>query len=220
MRGKTLDPCIMFSDRYEFPTRLFVYLLGTVLLLAVVCEVVMRLGEGSLLKENNVVEWAQVAVLMTASMVLWLSGTHALCRCLSGAAFLAVLRELDVLLDEAFFEGAYKRPLCLGLVVLAIYALRKREALWEEIREFDARPAFMLMLIGSCVALGWAQVLGQRGVWRVFDITYVSGPKRIAEESLELVGYFLILCGAFEEWLFRRQSPQTTTTSDPDKARR
>lgn len=196
----------MNSNRDRFPLRFFAYLLVSLVLLALIWQAVMRIGPRPILKENCFVEWFEVALLLVVCGALWLHGPGIIYRCLGGLALLAVFREIDSFSEKVLFEDAYKYLLGAGVMVLGIYAARNRLVLWEEWGRFVTRPGFLLMLAGLFVAAGWAQFFGKRSIWRLLQGTNVSESKRWAEEVMELLGYYLILCGVIEERIFRRRS--------------
>ena len=191
-----------------FAPRLCVYGLASMALLAALCQLIMCGERGpSILYENDLVEWVQVSLLLAMCVVLWRGHARNLCRILSGLALLAVFREWDALSERNLFEDAYKIPFFMGLLVLVVYSYRRRQVLGQELHGFIRRPGLVLMLVGLLVAIGWAQAIGQRELWRALTgVQYVRWPKRMAEEGFELMGYFLMLCGAIEERVFASRS--------------
>ena len=211
---KSLAPWLRHMLGGAFAPRLCVYSLASMGVLAGLCQLIIKGERGrSILYENSVVEWAQVFVLLTMAVVLWSRHDRSLCRVLSGLALVAVFREWDALSERNFFDDAYKLPLFTGLLVLVLYSYRQRRVLEQELYGFIRRPGLVLMLMGLLVALGWAQAIGQRELWQtVVDSKFVRWPKRMAEEGLELMGYFLMLCGAIEERVF---APRDTPSDAP-----
>ena len=199
----------MSHSRSWFPLRLVIYLVITSLCAACVCELVLRLGPRPVLKENSLIEWVQIGVLALTALVLIAQATRAdsravLLYCLGGAAVLAILRECDALLEDLLFDRAHTVLAAPVAIALLAYAWRMRARVWPEMREYVSRPGFALMLIGVFIVIAWAQVLGQRVVWKLFEPKDLSAAKRFMEEGLEFFGYQFVFFGALEEAVFSR----------------
>lgn len=191
---------------------LYLVLIG----LALMAEVgsVLRCGFEKVLLENAFVEWASVATC--AAALLLCTGVacaderrRALGLVLGGLALGACVREMDLFITLYVSERFYHALLgAVLLAVLAVAATRARD-LWRQGMAFLQRPGFLLMLFGFVMAALWAKVLGQRKLWGYFGGVYpidANGVKCMVEETLEWVGYLLILFGAFEERISSRKA--------------
>lgn len=56
------------------------------------------------------------------------------------------------------------------------------------------RPSLVVFVLGFVLVVAWAQVLGCEDL-------FTEKGDRLAEETLELAGYGMILMGVIEEWV-------------------
>jgi len=159
-----------------------------------------------LLRENRWLEWAQIALLaaISAALLTWRTGPRRpLARLLAGAALVALARELDSLLEGALFEHAHSVLMAIVGLATIVVVWRDRARIAPELAAFVGRAGFYLMGFGATLLIVYAQVLGQRDLWRLLaEEDLLSEAKRFVEEGLEFMGYVLIGCGVVEERWF------------------
>lgn len=168
--------------------------------------------------EGGVVETVQfcLLVLAAASYFLLARRRPGLSRAfaLAGLAIVAMaFRELDGLLDERLFHGAWKLFDGAVAVVFLAIALRGFRRTVAQAAEFVGTSHFALLAAGIVLAVVVAQILGFKGLWHaVFDLepwrtlrdalhdsVEMDVPrhvKNLVEEALELSSYALVLASA------------------------
>jgi len=178
-----------------------------VLLIGLPVQVLVLLAKwvdhGVLFKENGIVEWSQIVVLVTAAVVFGAGRRDEYRRelfcCLQILLWMAVARELDGFLDKLVARGFWKVPFALLGMLLLVAVWRFRTRLLAQIPSFVQTRSFAYLFVGFLVAVLYAQIVGQREFWRIIlEIEETSRVKRIVEELCEMLGYILILIGAIE----------------------
>jgi len=191
-----------------------VYCLSPVAMVGGVTIAVLHWGPQVVLKENQLLEWFEVALPLLAGVILLTasrtSRQGALPRViLATFSFIIVLREFDALIDERVFQGingAHTYVIYTAGVACLLYCLWHWRRLWPEARAFAASRQFVFFVVGITIALGVAQALGKRGLWKILDPETASLTKDMVEESLECVGYLYFLFGAVEDLIDRRRN--------------
>lgn len=116
------------------------------------------------------------------------------------AALFAAERELNYhLVLRETWSVIVKHSLQVVLIGGTIWISRRTIA--GQFSRLAARPSFLLLISGFVLVTFWAQILGQRGLWRsLYTVEWMG--KLFIEEQLELAGYLLVLFGVVEEGLF------------------
>jgi hypothetical protein len=167
-----------------------------------------------LLKEDGIVEWSQVAVLLASCLLFGIArrfGAYGrLFACMQLLLVLAVVRELDGFLYHLITKGAWKIPFTLAALALLGIAWRSRSELKQQIPLFIQSPSFLWLFCGFVIVIFYAQIIGQREFWNlVLAVEDGSRVKRIVEEVSELLGYLLILIGSIEALRLARAARRT-----------
>ncbi len=156
-----------------------------------------------MLSKDGAAEWVQAA-LAAGFAVLCLNcamglGTS-LHTLLTLMALGAMVAELEDLLESVLASDMPRRVVQLfGLATLAFIVARWRR-LKVELRDGLQRPGLLLMLAGFIVHVGLARMLSKEQMWEIFaSAGQVDLAQAAVRETIELAGYLLLLCGAFEE---------------------
>jgi len=154
--------------------------------------------------ENSWTERLQVFHLFLIAIVFILAGKkspgkRSLVWLLAGAASIAIIREFDSFLDGYVFDGAWQ-TLALSAFLLIVYKVyHQRKAVVPAIDEFSAHPSFGMCLAGFLTTFVFSRMFGRGIFWQaVMEENYIRSVKNAAEESVELLGYALILFAALE----------------------
>ena len=158
---------------------------------------------GNRLGERSLIEWSQALVLLV-TVVLF---AYAARRQPEGRGFFLLvcgffaccfIREMDLMLDQWFFHGAWAY-LSGGVAVIAItLALRMHRTLLPGAVDFVNTRAFIYVQIGLVVVVMLSRSLGSgRQLWFLLgqDDSYRLC-KTVIQEALESFGYLLICFGA------------------------
>lgn len=159
--------------------------------------------------EISFVELGQKLAL-TAGLVLtvlairrgWMWELNSLLAALLGGA---LIREFDFMFD-LWFDGAWQLMLTLTLLSAGGYLWPRRAALQQQLNELTQHFSFGLMLAGSMIVLGFSRIFGRGDYWRrLLGEDYDRSVKNLAEESMELLGFWIIAMGVAELTLAARR---------------
>ena len=175
-----------------------------------------------ILKENNLLEWFEAALLLATATVFFASAKlatrHRSLRIFLGLIMLALLmRELDSFIENVLFnrrKTIYYVPVITLLACAFLYALVRFRLIWAATKDFICTRSFIIFTFGLAIVFCVAQFLGQRSLWRMM-LRHNSSPesykqaasvaKNFVEENLEILGYFYLLFGAVEDAFTRRK---------------
>lgn len=107
---------------------------------------------------------------------------------------------------DLWFDGAWQLILTVVLLSAGAYLWPRRAALQDQLNELVQHFSFGLMLAGSTVVLGFSRVFGRGDYWRsLLGEQYDRSIKNLAEESMELLGFWIIAAGVTELTLAARR---------------
>ena len=171
-------------------------------LLWTLAEWTRRVGASVALSESGAIELTQVALLISASMLL-LRPRHgrpaASIFVLAGLLLLTmVVRELDGMFDR-IYHGAWKVPAYAIVAWAGWHFLQRMEEVssqWHRLKKTRGVGVFMA---GLFVVLIQSRLLGQQSVWQgALQENYIRHAPRLVEELCELGGYGIILVSAID----------------------
>lgn len=172
--------------------------------------------------ENGPVEYAQFGIIIAASFTFFVGAIHTekfqkLSYALVILLGLASIRELDALMDKIIPVIGWKLPaLCVGVYGL-FFCWQNRCQLKSQIDAFLTSCSFLILCGASVVILPLSQLLG----WKVclkslLGTDYSRSMKRLIEESIELLGYFILLLGSIEFILENQYQKLVAVAEDPE----
>lgn len=161
-------------------------------------------GDMRQFKEGGAVEWLQFATLGIAAVLLLraavLDPPDAKIFPLIAAflAMIAMVRECDTLLKQNMPVGGWKLPVAVIAVAAILVAWYNRKALGRELETLLLHPVFSLMWCGLAVVI-FGQMIGHGDFLEpLLGEDYARDYKRLLEECIEILGYYLILIGSIE----------------------
>ncbi|NLG14289.1 MAG: hypothetical protein GX561_08810 [Lentisphaerae bacterium] len=160
--------------------------------------------------ENGIIECIQLALLILLVAALGINAliyarTRKLSLLLMSCGILAIAREMDKILDECIPVFGWQ-AIFLLVVPLILMQFRNWQELRKQISKFITSQAMAIFLMGIIIIIPLAQCIGDAKYLRAtMGGEYIRAYKTLFEESLELYGYVILLCGAFETMLFSRQ---------------
>lgn len=204
---------LKFADvKSIYETLIRVILFGAVL--AGVAQMIYydtyNITETHLFGENSYTEWMQVTVLFI--IILFLIGTgisnsskRSVTLAMGGFFLMAFIREFDMYLD-LIFDGLWQ-ILAYSVLAITVYLLYKR---WGDFKntlsKFFETRSFGLVMAGFLTTFIFSRLYGRSEIWQnLMGNDYIRAVKNISEESVELLGYFLILFGVIEYFLWKRK---------------
>jgi hypothetical protein len=189
--------------------RFLLYFFSFALVIFCILRLLILSGFQILLKDNNIIEWAEFCWLALSSSFLLMAARKSiefsnLYAILGLFPILAGIRELDAVLDQ-IFHGAWAVPAG-ALYLLIIYRIYKKiQQLKGETLRFVHTPQIVFIGIGLFTVVFLAQFLGQKIIWQaLLGPHYVRIAGRFIEEILEFFGYILLLVGSIECYLTAR----------------
>lgn len=115
---------------------------------------------------------------------------------LLGSLFVIIfIREADYYLDS-FYSGAWKVPVVLTLFISLFYGYKNRLTILPSLIYYQGGKAFTYTLIGLLTTIVFSRIFGTQHLWVEIIDNNVNLIKTIIQESLELLGYSLILMGS------------------------
>lgn len=176
--------------------------------------------------EYSPVEWLQLALLAASAALAWRAAARyraqrELSWLLLALAVIATCRELDLFLDAYLFDHAWQVAVALIVVITIVYGVRRRQALRVAVQRAGAGSGLALVALGIGVLVGFANVIGNEGLWRsLLGDGYQRVAKIAAEEFSELVGYWLWLVGQIEYTLACRRQHRLGGDAGREQRRR
>ena len=166
--------------------------------------------------ENGILENLQLGELLLACALFFCvsficKNFHILGVVFASLCAFAACRELDSFFDDHIPLIGWKFAFL--FVVLAIgYAMKNWRKTCEELLLFFHHPSFPMMCCATTVIIPVAQCIGHRSfVVNVLQVEHVGSIKELIEESIETVGYFILICSAIELFWHSRQTAETKT---------
>ena len=164
--------------------------------------------------ENGILENLQLGELLLACALFFCvsficKNFHNLGVVFASLCAFAACRELDSFFEDHIPLIGWKFAFL--FVVLAIgYAMKNWRKTREELLLFFRHPSFPMMCCAMTVIIPVAQCIGHRSfVVNVLQVEHVGSIKEFIEESIETVGYFILICSAIELFWHSRQSNDT-----------
>jgi len=160
--------------------------------------------------ENGIIECIQLALLFLLCIALAVNSlifvhVRKVLLLLLSCSVLALARELDKILDKCIPFFGWQAVFLL-LVPVILLQFRNWRELRRQLVQFIPCPAMGIFLTAIIVIIPLAQCLGDGDYLRAaMGDDYIRKYKTLFEESMELYGYLLLLCGALETTLFARQ---------------
>jgi hypothetical protein len=119
---------------------------------------------------------------------------------LGGFLGMSLIRELDAFFDTHVARHTWK-VLAYSLAMLTSYwVYRHKVFFWRQLAVFIQSRAFGIILAGLLSVYVFSRFYGLEEIWLMLmgAERYLYEIRRISEESIELLGYCLIMIGAIE----------------------
>ncbi len=174
-----------------------------ILLLAWLLPWVAQYRDAAVFKENGAIEWLQLGLLVTTSIVFLREAFvtpryHHVFVLLACVSAFAGVREMDANLDRLIPWIGWKIGYSI-ILYAAIVAYSNSQTLKRQIMQFLHSRAFSLLWAGFIIAIPFAQLVGHGAFLQtVMDDDYSWDYQRMIEELGELMGYVLLFIGSFE----------------------
>ena len=176
-----------------------------------------------LYEEGSVLEWVQLLFLLSSVVILGVIAHRyqhhrPLAIALASCFLAACIRENDAFFDRYLFRHAWKMGVVIVVVVGVRAVLAERKLVGASLRECANWLSSGVMLSGFMVVFVFSRILGYKVWWMaVMGDGYTRVVTRVAEESVELLGYYLLLIGVLEYALTLKRLDQQRSSSEPSK---
>ena len=153
--------------------------------------------------ENGILENFQLGELLLACVLFLVvslrrKDLHKLGIVFASLCAFAACRELDSLFDDCIPVIGWKFAF-LFIAAATVYAFLNWKRTHEEIFCFLRSSAFPMMCFVIIIVIPVAQCIGHRSfVANVLQMDHIGSIKEFIEESIESIGYFILLCSAIE----------------------
>ena len=158
--------------------------------------------------ENGPIEWMQFTLLTSSALIFLIAALvftelrRIFCLLLA-CVLLGMSRELDKILDAALPTFGWQIIFFLFIPLVAFQFINNQQALFAQLRTFTFSPAMAVFWTAFVVIIPLAQCLGDADFLKAATgEQYMRMYKTLCEESLELYGYLLLLCGSVESIVF------------------
>ena len=159
---------------------------------------------GAFYRENGSVEIMETVFALAAALIFLLAARQNPARTpcsilLAGFLFCIFIRESDDILDTFVFRHAWKAGVTLVFIFSAIYAIRHEQELYISILGFINRPSFGIFMSGLLVLIVFSRLFGYGPFWKaIMNDGSFHMAKRVTEEGVEQMGYFLVFISSCE----------------------
>ena len=154
--------------------------------------------------EEGYVEWFQEIQLFVAFLFLLFSlrrnkAEQPAIIFMAGCLTVAIIREYNNFFIDYAFQGAWSMLASIaGLITLFALYKRRRNVL-QSFYFFTQTQAYGIVLGGFFVTFIFSRFMGIPNFWHyVLDKNYIRDIERMAEESIELIGYTMIAFGCVQ----------------------
>ena len=157
--------------------------------------------------ENGLVENIQFLLLLASAIVFLAHGVirpkfRTLLFLLSGLCALGCCREMDNIMDRLIPVMSWRVGF-LFVVAPAIWALMRRKETLSALESFLRSRCFVKLCNAFTVILVLGQLIGHRSYLKavLVDMDHIGLVKEVIEESVETIGYTMILLASLESFL-------------------
>ncbi len=160
--------------------------------------------------ENTFTEWTQQLILLAIAGIFTHCAYHYIqFRCLSillaGISSAGLVREFNNFFKANIFDGAWQIVVFAVVCITAYFIWRHSAGFWKAVNEFRHSFSFGILLSGFLITFIFSRLYGRTEFWEaVMEDRYFRSVKNASEESIELLGYGLMLIASIEFFILVR----------------
>lgn len=160
--------------------------------------------------EATFTEWTQQVILLLMTLIFGHCAYHFIhMRCLSvllsGFSVTGLVREYNNFFNEQVFDGAWQLLALLALGATGVLTWRHRANFWQDLENYYRSLSFGLLLAGFLTTFIFSRLFGRTVFWEaLMEERYFRSVKNAAEESVELLGYGLLLVASVEYFILNK----------------
>ncbi len=189
---------------FWFSIRLTVYTLLLLGLLALLPTLLEQYGYDAVVLEFGFIENVQLALLALSVLIGFFQFYQYPAARLISLLFvilfgMAFAREMDSFFERVLPVVSWKGPFSVLIVTFIGYSYTRMRQFKRQLIWLMNQRSLMLFWFGLVTVTVVAQLLGHGDLLElIFQDHYIREHKRFTEESIEMVGYILLLYGIFE----------------------
>jgi len=159
--------------------------------------------------ESTFTEWTQQLCLFMMAAIFAHCAYHYQFRCLSillaGMATIGLVREFNNFFKANVFEGAWQMVVFTVAIITSFFIWKNRQGFWSAFDQFRQSFSFGLMMAGFLITFIFSRLYGRHEFWiTLMEDRYFRSVKNASEESIELLGYGLMLIASIEFFILVR----------------
>ena len=171
--------------------------------------------------EQSYTEYTQEFFLLVSTVLFYLSVRYfpnqaVVGLLLGGLLGMSLIREFDAFFDTHVSRHTWK-VLAYSLAILTAFQVYKhKDFFWRQLEAFIHTKAFGIIIAGMLTLFIFSRLYGLEHIWLALmgEEKYMYEIRRASEESIELLGYTLIMIGAIEYLLDLNTSPKKKSNLD------
>jgi len=160
--------------------------------------------------ESTFTEWTQQLCLFIMAAIFAHCAYHylqfrSLSILLAGMATIGLVREFNNFFKANVFDGAWQMVAFTVAIITAYFIWKHRQGFWRAFDQFRQSFSFGLMMAGFLITFIFSRLYGQHEFWiTLMEDRYFRSVKNASEESIELLGYGLMLIASIELFMLVR----------------
>lgn len=155
--------------------------------------------------ESSIVERLQnVFLLLMLLTLVFTKGFKAIKNILLFVLGIFFIREQDAFLDHLLGEHSWKYISLLYAAGIGFFIYKERKSILSEIDHMMTTASSGILFLGFTTLLIFSRMFGRKKFWKIVEGTenYTRNVKNAAEECTELFGYFILLIGVIEFYIY------------------
>ncbi len=160
--------------------------------------------------ESTFTEWTQQLILLLMAGIFAHCAYHYVeFRCLSillaGISSAGLVREFNNFFKVNVFDGAWQMVAFTVVCITAYFIWNHRAGFWSAVNQYRNSFSFGILLSGFLTTFVFSRIYGRTEFWEaVMEDRYFRSVKNASEESIELLGYGLMLIASIEFFIWVR----------------
>ncbi|ENG5982650.1 MULTISPECIES: hypothetical protein [unclassified Vibrio] len=191
------------KEKHTSVTSLLVYKISYLIFLVIytLATIYFSVQMDKSTSENSLIEMTQIAfVLFSSLMCLYKSKEYLELKhilvIISSFFMVIFVREMDYHIEQYFPHGSWKYPAWIIIVSVCYFCFNNIVNIKNEVKLFISHSSFTTLTIGFFIVFLFSRFAGYGDFWVEFmGNSYNRDVKNLVEESLELLGYAILLNG-------------------------
>ena len=125
------------------------------------------------------------------------------------------MREQDAFLENNLFDKAWQTIVVILLILLGIFLWRNFKLFTLQLYAMRNSLPLGVLTVGFVILHVYSRLYGKGKLWQALmgEDTYMRRVKDASEESIELLGYSIMLIGTIELYLHARRLAKSSSLS-------